>query len=217
MADLKEAKARMLGEHLAARGIDNDRVLAAFAGVPREEFVPERYRDLAYADMPLEIGEGQTISQPYTVAFMTRLLDPQPKDKVLEIGTGSGYQAAILSKLVKKVHTIERFKDLAEGARKVLKRLGCKNVEVIVGDGSKGLPDKAPFDAIIVTAAAPKIPQPLLDQLRVGGRLVAPVGAGFSQDMTKITKTKKGLEKEVHPGFRFVPLVGEHGFPARGG
>lgn len=213
MADLTEAKEKMLREHLSARGIDNKRVLAAFASVPREEFVPERYRDLAYADMPLGIGEGQTISQPYTVAFMTQLLDPRPGDVVLEIGTGSGYQVAILSKLVKKVHTIERFKDLAEGARKILKRLGCKNVEVIVGDGSKGLSEHAPFDGIIITAAAPRIPRPLLDQLRIGGRLVAPVGSNFLQEMVKITKTKKGLEEETYPGFRFVPLVGEHGFP----
>ena len=202
----------MLQEHLAARGINNDQVLAAFASVPREEFVPIRYRDLSYVDMPLEIGEGQTISQPYTVAFMTQLLDPQPKDIVLEVGTGSGYQAAILAKLVKKVYTIERLENLAEEAQKVLKKLSFNNVEVVVGDGSKGLPEKAPFAGIIITAAAPEIPRPLLEQLGVGGRLVVPVGSGFSQDMIKITKTKKGLEKETHPGFRFVPLVGEHGF-----
>ena len=212
MADLSEAKTRMLREHLAARGINNDQVLAAFASVPREEFVPIRYRDLSYVDMPLEIGEGQTISQPYTVAFMTQLLDPQPKDIVLEVGTGSGYQAAILAKLVKKVYTIERLENLAEEAQKVLKKLSFNNVEVVVGDGSKGLPEKAPFAGIIITAAAPEIPRPLLEQLGVGGRLVVPVGSGFSQDMIKITKTKKGLEKETHPGFRFVPLVGEHGF-----
>ncbi|PJC22871.1 protein-L-isoaspartate O-methyltransferase [candidate division WWE3 bacterium CG10_big_fil_rev_8_21_14_0_10_48_23] len=212
MADLSEAKTRMLREHLAARGISNDQVLAAFASVPREEFVPIRYRDLSYVDMPLEIGEGQTISQPYTVAFMTQLLDPQPKDIVLEVGTGSGYQAAILAKLVKKVYTIERLENLAEEAQKVLKKLSFNNVEVVVGDGSKGLPEKAPFAGIIITAAAPEIPRPLLEQLGVGGRLVVPVGSGFSQDMIKITKTKKGLEKETHPGFRFVPLVGEHGF-----
>lgn len=212
-ANLSEAKARMLREHLAARGINNDQVLSAFGVIPREEFVPERYRDLAYADMPLEIGEGQTISQPYVVAFMTQLLDPQSGDTVLEIGTGSGYQAAILAKLVKKVYTIERFESLVQGAQKALEKLGYKNVEVIVGDGSKGLPEHAPFDGIIVTAAAPEIPQPLLDQLKVGGRLVIPVGSGFSQDMVKATKTKKGLEKETYPWFAFVPLVGEHGFP----
>lgn len=212
MINLTEAKAKMLREHLAARGISNDRVLAAFGAIPREEFVPERYRDLAYADTPLEIGEGQTISQPYVVAFMTQLLNPQPEDKVLEIGTGSGYQVAILSKLVKKVYTIERLKDLAKGARKVLEKLGCKNVEVIVGDGSKGLPDKAPFDGIIITAAAPEIPPPLLDQLKIGGRLVAPIGGNFFQEMVRITKTEEGLGKETHPGFRFVPLIGKHGF-----
>lgn len=212
--DLSEAKTRMLREHLVARGINNDRVLAAFAAVPREEFVPIRYRDLSYADMPLEIGEGQTISQPYVVAFMTQLLDPQPKDIVLEVGTGSGYQAAILAKLVKKVYTIERLENLAKEAQKVLRKLNFNNVEVVIGDGSRGLPEKAPFAGIIITAAAPEIPRPLLEQLGVGGRLVVPVGSGFSQDMIKITKTKKRLEKETHPGFRFVPLVGEYGFRA---
>lgn len=212
MVDLVEAKKEMLREHLAGRGISNERVLAAFTAVPREAFVPERYRDLSYADTPLEIGEGQTISQPYTVAFMTQLLDPRPQDIVLEIGTGSGYQAAILAKLVKKVYTIERFKDLARRARKVLEKLGFDNVEVVVGDGSKGLPKNAPYDGIIITAASPKIPSPLLKQLKVGGRVTAPVGSGFSQDMVKITKTGKGFDKELHPGFRFVPLVGEHGF-----
>jgi len=217
MADLSEAKTRMLREHLAARGISNDQVLAAFASVPREEFVPIRYRDLSYVDMPLEIGEGQTISQPYTVAFMTQLLDPQPKDIVLEVGTGSGYQAAILAKLVKKVYTIERLENLAEEAQRVLRKLNFNNVEVVVGDGSKGLPEKVPFDGIIITAAAPEIPRPLLEQLGVGGRLVAPVGSDFFQEMVKVTKTKEGLKKEIHPGFRFVPLIGEHGFPAKGG
>jgi len=212
LTDLVGAKARMLQEHLGARGIENERILAAFRAVPREEFVPERYRDLAYVDSPLDIGEGQTISQPYTVAFMTQLLDPQPEDVVLEVGTGSGYQAAILSRLAKRVYTIERFEDLAGRAKELLKRLGYENIGVIVGDGSRGLSKYAPYDGIIVTAAAPKIPQPLIDQLKVGGRLVAPVGSGLVQEMTKITKTKKGLEKETYPGFRFVPLVGKHGF-----
>lgn len=209
--DYLKARERMLKEHLAARGIVNERVLNAFKKVPREEFTPERLRSLAYEDTPLGIGNGQTISQPYTVAFMTQLLDPQPKDVVLEIGTGSGYQAAILSQLARKIYTIERFKDLAGTAEEVLKRLGYKNVEVVVGDGSKGLPDKALFDGIIVTAGAPEVPQPLVEQLKVGGRLVAPIGAGL-QEMTKITKTKEGLKKEAFPGFRFVPLVGEFGF-----
>ncbi|HID29204.1 MAG TPA: protein-L-isoaspartate(D-aspartate) O-methyltransferase [Desulfobacterales bacterium] len=212
MPDLAQAKKTMLKEHLKARGIDDKRVLAAFDAVPREEFVPERFCDLAYADRPLAIGNGQTISQPYTVAFMTQLLDPQPADIVLEVGTGSGYQAAILSQLVEKVYTIERFQKLADGARKVLKRLEYGNIEVRVGDGSEGWPEKAPFDGIIVTAAAPEIPQPLIEQLKVGGRLVIPVGSGLFQDMLTITKTETGLEKEIRPGFRFVPLVGKHGF-----
>jgi protein-L-isoaspartate(D-aspartate) O-methyltransferase len=212
MANLAEEKAKMLREHLGARGINNDRVLAAFAAVPREEFVSERHRDLSYADAPLEIGEKQTISQPYTVAFMTQLLDPQPEDIILEIGTGSGYQAAILSKLAKKVYTIERFRELGRKAEEVLRRLGYKNVKVLIGDGSKGLSEYAPFDGIIITAAAPELPQPLLDQLKIGGRLVAPVGSDLVQEMIKVVKTKAGLEEERHPGFRFVPLVGEHGF-----
>jgi len=209
---LIEAKARMLREHLGGRGISDDRVLAAFAAVPREEFVPGQYRDQAYIDAPLEIGEGQTISQPYTVAFMTQLLDPEPGDIILEVGTGSGYQAAILSRLVAQVYTIERFGELAKNAAGVLKQLGYRNVEVSVGDGSTGLPDKAPFDGVVVTAAAPKIPQPLLDQLKVGGRMVLPVGETSSQDMMVITKTETGTEERRYPGFRFVPLVGEHGF-----
>jgi protein-L-isoaspartate(D-aspartate) O-methyltransferase len=212
MENLASAKKKMLEEHLRARGIDNKRVLKAFEEVPREEFVPEEYREHSYVDAPLQIGEGQTISQPYTVAFMTQLLDPQVDDIVLEIGTGSGYQASILSKLVRKVYTIERFKKLADGAKKVLKKLECGNIEVRVGDGSKGWPEKAPFNGIIATAAAPEIPQPLIDQLKVGGRLVIPVGSNLFQDMVVITKTESGLEKDVRPGFRFVPLVGEHGF-----
>jgi protein-L-isoaspartate(D-aspartate) O-methyltransferase len=213
MPNLSEAKEKMLRENLAARGITDPAVLSAFRTVHREEFIPARYRDLSYADMPLDIGEGQTISQPYTVALMTQLLDPRPGDVVLEIGTGSGYQAAILSKLVKQVYSIERFEDLAETAARALRQTGCLNVKVLVGDGSGGLPAEAPFDGIIVTAGAPKIPQPLLDQLKVGGRLVVPIGSGVTQEMTKIIKTGKGFEKKTYPGFRFVPLIGKEGFP----
>ena len=208
---LLRAKETMFREHLAKRGITNSRLLDAFQMVPREAFVPSSMIDLSYEDYPLDIGIGQTISQPYTVAFMTQLLDPQANDIILEVGTGSGYQAAILSRLCRKVYTIERFGKLGKKAEKVLRQLGYDNVEVIVSDGSLGLPDKAPFDGIIVTAGAPKIPQPLLDQLKVGGRLIIPVGEGV-QEMLKITKTERGLEKEIYPGFRFVPLVGELGF-----
>lgn len=211
MRDLAKAKERMLKKHLAARGITNERVLDVFREVLREEFIPDRLRDLAYEDYPLSIGEGQTISQPYVVAFMTQLLDPKADDVVLEVGTGSGYQVAILSRLVKQVYTIERFEELGNKAREVLRQLGYDNVEVITGDGSKGLPEKAPFDGIIVTAGSPNIPQPLVEQLKVGGRLVIPVGT-TSQEMTKVVKAKEGIQKEVFPGFRFVPLVGEFGF-----
>ena len=212
---LLRAKETMLREHLAKRGITNSRVLDAFRTVPREAFVPPSLIDLAYEDNPLDIGIGQTISQPYTVAFMTQLLDPQPDDTVLEVGTGSGYHAGILSRLCRKVYTIERFGELGKKAEKVLRQLGYDNVEVTVGDGSLGLPPEAlakgGFDAIIVTAGAPQIPDPLVDQLKIGGRLVIPVGEPI-QEMLKITKTEKGLKKESHPGFRFVPLVGEKGF-----
>src|SRR3989344_3496912 len=218
MKDLSKAKEIMLKEHLESRGIINPRVISAFRDVPREQFVPREIRELSYEDMPLEIGSGQTISQPYTASFMTQLWDPKPDDIVLEVGTGSGYQAAILSRLVKKVYTIERFEELAEKAKEVLKSLGYKNVEVIVGDGSKGLPSvalaKDGFDGIIVTAGAPKIPQPLIDQLKIGGRLVIPIGTD-AQTMTKITRTGKSLpavRQETFRGFRFVPLVGKHGF-----
>lgn len=201
----------MLKEHLADRGIESKQVLSAFSEVPREDFVPAGLRDLAYEDTPLDIGSGQTISQPYTVAFMTQLLGPKSSDIVLEVGTGSGYQAAILSRLCKRVYSIERFEGLAKEASGVLKKLGYDNIEVIVGDGSKGLPEKAPFDGIIVTAASPKVPRPLVNQLKVGGRLVVPVGVGM-QVMTRVIKRKGGLEKKTYPGFRFVPLTGEYGF-----
>ncbi|MDP1710596.1 MAG: protein-L-isoaspartate(D-aspartate) O-methyltransferase [candidate division WWE3 bacterium] len=201
----------MLREHLKERGVTNPRVLEVFREVPREKFVPPQFYDLSYEDSPLDIGSGQTISQPYTVAFMTQLLDPQPSDVVLEVGTGSGYQAAILSRLAKQIYTIERFEELGNKAKKVLRQLGYENVEMVIGDGSKGLPEKAPFDGIIVTAGAPRIPEPLIDQLAEGGRLVIPIGVGI-QAMIKITKTKKGLKREEFPGFRFVPLVGRLGF-----
>ena len=211
MFDLAQAKEEMLKEHLQARGIEDERVLSAFREVPREEFIPQELNHLSYEDTPLEIGNGQTISQPYTVAFMTQLLGPKEKDVVLEVGTGSGYQGAILSRLVRQVYSIERFKELSDKAKEVLDRLGYKNVELKVGDGSLGWPQMAPFDGVIVTAGSPDIPPPLLEQLKEGGRLVIPVGT-HGQEMVKVTKTKVGVKREVFPGFRFVPLVGEAGF-----
>ncbi len=211
MFDLAQAKEEMLKEHLQARGIEDERVLSAFREVPREEFIPQELNHLSYEDTPLEIGNGQTISQPYTVAFMTQLLGPKEKDVVLEVGTGSGYQGAILSRLVRQVYSIERFKELSDKAKEVLDRLGYKNVGLKVGDGSLGWPQMAPFDGVIVTAGSPDIPPPLLEQLKEDGRLVIPVGT-HGQEMMKVTKTKVGVKREVFPGFRFVPLVGEAGF-----
>jgi len=204
-SDLRE---RMVREQLVPRGIINPRVLEAFRKVPREEFISSYAKPSAYVDAPLSIGRSQTISQPYTVAFMTELLEPQVADRVLEVGTGSGYQAAILAELVQKVFTIECIEELAIRAEKTLKVLGYENIEVSIGDGSQGLPNKAPFDGIIVTAACSEVPPPLLEQLVCGGRLVAPVGGSFLQEMVRITKTNEGkLEKETFGTFRFVPLV----------
>ncbi len=211
--DFSAERKRMIAEQLVPRGVSDPAVLGAFKKVPREKFIDPEHRKLAYIDSPLMIGEGQTISQPFTVAMMTQLLELQPLDRVLEIGTGSGYQAAILSEIVKEgqVFTIERFENLAEKARKALKELNYLNVKVIVGDGTKGLSDEAPFDAIIVTAAASKVPQPLIDQLKVGGRLVMPVGGEWHQEMVRLTKTEEGALRENFGGYRFVPLVGEYG------
>jgi protein-L-isoaspartate(D-aspartate) O-methyltransferase len=213
--DFSAKRRLMVEEQLTPRGISDPAVLAAFKKVPREKFVPPHLQDLSYIDAPLDIGEGQTISQPYTVAAMTQLLELKPTDKVLEIGTGSGYQAAILAEMVKegRVFTIERITSLARQAGVVIRNRGYKNVEVVVGDGSKGLPQHAPFDAIIVTAAAPQVPQPLVEQLAVGGRLVVPVGGDFLQEMVRVTKQKDGtLKEEKFGGYRFVPLVGEYGW-----
>ena len=190
----------------------NSRVIEVTRSMSRHRFVPQKLRDQAYEDIALPIGEGQTISQPSLVAFMTNALEIKESDKVLEIGTGSGYQAAILGKLARQVITIERIADLAEKAEKLLKRSGFLNITVICGDGTLGYPQEAPYDAIIVTAAFEKVPPPLLEQLKDGGRLLMPVGG---QDLQKLLKViKQGgnyLEKELIP-VQFVPLVGEFGY-----
>jgi protein-L-isoaspartate(D-aspartate) O-methyltransferase len=198
----------MVRAQIEARGVRDARVLEAMRRVPRHIFVPPAYRDEAYEDHPLPIGEGQTISQPYVVAVMTELLEPKPTDRVLEIGTGSGYQAAILAELVREVHTIEIIPELGERARKVLAESGFDNVFVSIGDGYRGLPAKAPFDGIIVTAAPTEVPKPLLDQLRIGGRLVIPVGS-WDQELKVYTRTKDGFESRSVFGVRFVPMTGE--------
>lgn len=206
-----QARKRMVEEQITARGVEDQRVLWAMETVPRHLFVPQELRSLSYEDSPLPINSGQTISQPYIVAFMTELLNLKETDKVLEIGTGSGYQAAILSLLVRKVHTIEIKKDLAVKASDTLTRLGYYNVTVYARDGYLGIPDEAPFDAIIVTAAAPEIPPALLDQLRPGGRMVVPVGRPFrTQDLILVTKEADGeIKKKVVAPVLFVPLTRE--------
>lgn len=196
----------MVREQIESRGVRDPRVLAALRAVPRHRFVPEAYRSRAYEDGPLPIGAGQTISQPYIVAVMTELLRPEPGDRVLEIGTGSGYQAAVLARLVERVYSIEIVPELAARARAALAELGVSNVEVFVGDGFRGLPEHAPFDGILLTAAPGEVPQPLLDQLAVGGRMVAPVG-GIDQDLRVIERTAHGLETTRLFPVRFVPFV----------
>ncbi len=201
---------RMVQEQLSGpgRGITNARVLAVMEKVPRHELVPEQFRHQAYGDHPLPIGHGQTISQPYIVAFMTEQLDPQPTERVLEIGTGSGYQAAVLAELVKEVYTIEIVEPLAQRAEADLKRLGYTNVFVRAGDGYQGWPEAAPFDAVIVTCAPENVPQPLVDQLKNGGRMIIPVGPAGNQDLILLTKRGEKLERRAVLPVRFVPMTG---------
>jgi protein-L-isoaspartate(D-aspartate) O-methyltransferase len=203
-----ERRRRMVDTQIRARGISDPRVLAAMAHVPRHQFVPDTVRAQAYDDYPLPIGAQQTISQPYIVALMTSLLELSGDEKVLEIGTGSGYQAAVLAELAREVYTIEILEPLSATAQKTIGGLGYRNIQFRVGDGWAGWPDAAPFDEIIVTAAPEKVPQPLLDQLKVGGRLVIPVGS-FFQDLLVLTKTATGLEKKNVIPVRFVPMTGE--------
>jgi protein-L-isoaspartate(D-aspartate) O-methyltransferase len=198
---------RMVREDIAARGVKSEKVLRAMTATPRHEFVPGPVRSAAYADQPLPIGHGATISQPYIVALMTELLDPQPAERILEIGTGSGYQAAVLAQLAKEVYTIEIVQELARTAEQALKRGGYENVHVRHGDGYGGWPEKAPFDGIILTAAPPEIPQSLIGQLAPGGTLVAPVGRGY-QELVVVEKAKDGkIRKRTSIPVRFVPMV----------
>ncbi len=195
----------MVDDQIEARGIRDPRVLGAMRKVPRDRFVPPDVVSLAYADQPLPIGHGQTISQPYIVAYMSEALRVTPQSKVHEIGTGSGYQAAILGELAREVYTIELIPELAARARATLESLGYANVHVRTGDGYLGWPEEAPFDAIMVTAAPDHVPQPLVDQLAVGGRLVIPVG-DFDQEIRILTRTPAGIEESRTIPVRFVPL-----------
>jgi protein-L-isoaspartate(D-aspartate) O-methyltransferase len=211
-------RAEMIEKQLRRRGITDSRVLAAMAAVRREDFVLEEFRSRAYDDAPLPIGEGQTISQPYIVAAMTAVLHLTGNERVLEIGTGCGYQAAILSGMTKIVFTIESRSELASAAATRLERLGYQNVHVHCGDGTLGLPELAPFDAILVAAAAPAVPQPLRSQLAESGRLILPVGDADNQELRVIERHGNSFETRALEGCRFVPLVGYHGWkepPAR--
>lgn len=210
--DFQSARKSMVEYQLQARGIQDPNVLRVMEKVPRHLFVPEEFQEHAYEDHPLSIGCGQTISQPYMVALMTELLELKSTDKVLEVGTGSGYQTAILAELAQYVVSVERIKELADTAEKRLKNLGYTNVKVICGDGSIGYLPEAPYDAIIVTAGSPDVPESLKKQLNDGGRLVIPVGGTHLQVLLKITREGNEFHTEKHTSCIFVPLIGSEGW-----
>ncbi|MFN2229493.1 MAG: protein-L-isoaspartate(D-aspartate) O-methyltransferase [Anaerolineae bacterium] len=215
-ADLARERKEMVRRQIKGRRIQDELVLEAMRTVPRHRFVPAYVRGSAYRDAPLPIGEGQTISQPYVVAFMTEALQLSGGEKVLEIGTGSGYQAAVLALIAGEVISVERLPRLAEEARRTLAELGYDNVRVVVGDGTQGWPEEAPYDAIMVTAASPEVPAPLLQQLADGGRLVAPVGPRHTQQLVRVRREGEEFRREDLLGVAFVPLIGEHGWDKRG-
>jgi protein-L-isoaspartate(D-aspartate) O-methyltransferase len=209
---LESRRHQMVEHQIKARGIKDPLVLAALSKVPRHVFVAPEYADAAYEDRPLSIGQGQTISQPYMVAVMTVALKLKGGERVLEIGTGSGYQTAILAEICTHVVSVERKPDLSAAAEVVLRDLGYANVELVVGDGSRGHPAGAPYDGILVTAGAPEVPRVLLGQLAEGGRLVIPVGNSFQQTLTSVTKMGREYRTERLEGCVFVPLIGEYGW-----
>ena len=203
----------MVERQIARRGINSPRILEAFSEIPRHLFIPVDQHLYAYADGPLPIGKGQTISQPYIVAYMTMHLNLKGDERVLEIGTGSGYQAAILGKLAAEVHTVERHSPLAKSASRLLEDLGFNNIQIHQGDGTNGLPDFAPYDGIMVTAAAPEVPAPLLSQLADGGRLIMPVGGRIGQVLHLYQRRGEEITREDLAPVAFVPLIGDHGWP----
>ena len=211
-ADAAEARGRMVEHQLRRRGISDERVLVAMGRVPRELFVPEDLRQYAYEDGALPIGHGQTISQPFIVATICALLSLDGHERVLDVGTGSGYQAAVLAELAAEVVTVERIPELAEGARTALAEVGYGRVDVRTGDGSLGIPERAPFAAIAVAAAAPSVPPALYSQLEEGGRLVVPRGSRLGQELVLVERTADGPRERASLACRFVPLLGEEGF-----
>ena len=213
MSDLSSQRDRMVERQIVSRGVRDPAVLAAMRSVPRERFLPPDLAEFAYQDSPLPIAQGQTISQPFIVALMTEALGLGPDDRVLEIGTGSGYAAAVLARIAREVYTIERHEELAETARTRLEELEFHNVFVRHGDGTLGWPERAPYDAIVVAAGGPRIPETLLAQLAPGGRLVIPVGEDKAQELVRVTRRRDGsFEREDLGGVRFVPLVGAEGW-----
>jgi len=214
MTDFAAQREAMIDRHLVRRGITEQPIVEAFRQVPREKFVSPEYEHLAYGDHPLPIEAGQTISQPYIVALMIQAAEIKPGDKVLEIGAGSGYAAAVISRIAERVVAIERQHDLVEVAQERLSRLGYDNVRIVEGDGTRGCPEEAPFDAILAAASGSHVPEPLLAQLAPGGRIVMPIGSpGWVQELVKVTKQDGGvLKQENLGGVRFVPLIGEEGW-----
>lgn len=208
------ARKRMITEQMTTRGVKDPRVIAVMSRIPRHLFIPEALASQAYSDYPVNIGEGQTISQPFMVAVMTEALQLKGDEKILEIGTGSGYQSAVLAELCRHLYTIERFKNLANQARKILYDIGITNFSMRIGDGTLGWPEEAPFDGILVTAGGPVIPDVYSEQLKEGGRIVIPVGDEESQQLIVAVKTGNNLQQEVISGCRFVKLIGRHGFEA---
>jgi len=210
--DYKTLRKKMVEEQIIARGIKDKKLIEAMYKIERHRFIPEKFRDSAYGDFPVPIGEGQTISQPYMVALMTECLSLKGKEKVLEIGTGSGYQTAILAELAKEVYSIERIESLKINAEKILNELGYTNIKIRLGDGTLGWPEEAPFDRIMVTAADQDVPPPLLEQLNQNGIMVIPLGDRFSQVLTKIEKRDNQIIRQEVCGCVFVPLIGKYGF-----
>ncbi|MDY6801179.1 MAG: protein-L-isoaspartate(D-aspartate) O-methyltransferase [Bacteroidota bacterium] len=207
----EKVRQRMVRDQVVARGIKDQKVIQAMLNVPRHLFVPDNYERMAYEDRPLPIGAGQTISQPYIVALMTETLELNKNMKVLEIGTGSGYQSAILSKIVNEVYTIEIIESLGTKAGELLSRLDYNNIYLKIGDGYKGWPEKAPFDAIIVTCAPTDIPQPLIEQLKEGGRMIIPLGGSIVQELALLEKKENKMKKKIVAPVRFVPMVRQDG------